>query len=72
MVGMVLIGSERQGRPKSVPPGNREWITVIWAIAAESQSIAPLSFVQANIILLTGTENATFLTISLSQRAKNS
>ena len=32
MAGMVVTGSERQGRPKSVQPGNREWITVIQAI----------------------------------------
>ncbi|KAM5526784.1 fot5 transposase [Fusarium oxysporum f. sp. phaseoli] len=41
MAGMVITGSERQGRPKSVQPGNREWITVIQAINAEGQSIAP-------------------------------
>ncbi|EGU73081.1 hypothetical protein FOXB_16409, partial [Fusarium oxysporum f. sp. conglutinans Fo5176] len=41
MAGMVVTGSERQGRPKSVQPGNREWITVIQAINAEGQSIAP-------------------------------
>ncbi|RKL09703.1 hypothetical protein BFJ70_g16619 [Fusarium oxysporum] len=41
MAGMAVTGSERQGRPKSVQPGNREWITVIQAINAEGQSIAP-------------------------------
>jgi hypothetical protein len=41
MAGMVVTGSEKQGRPKSVQPGNREWITVIQAINAEGQSIAP-------------------------------
>ncbi|KAJ3539819.1 hypothetical protein NM208_g5337 [Fusarium decemcellulare] len=41
MAGMVVTGSERHGRPKSVQPGNREWITVIQAINAEGQSIAP-------------------------------
>ena len=41
MSGMVVTGSEREGRPKSVQPGNREWITVIQAINAEGQSIAP-------------------------------
>ncbi|KAM5529679.1 hypothetical protein BFJ63_vAg16464 [Fusarium oxysporum f. sp. narcissi] len=41
MAGMVVTGSERQGKPKSVQPGNREWITVIQAINAEGQSIAP-------------------------------
>jgi hypothetical protein len=41
MAGMVVTGSERQGRPKAVQPGNREWITLIQAINAEGQSIAP-------------------------------
>jgi hypothetical protein len=39
--GMVVTGSERQGRLKSVQPGNREWITAIPAINAEGQSIPP-------------------------------
>jgi hypothetical protein len=42
MAGMVVAGSERQGRPKSVQPGSREWITVLQTINAECQSIAPL------------------------------
>ncbi|KAF5255628.1 hypothetical protein FOXYS1_13950, partial [Fusarium oxysporum] len=39
--GMVITGAERRGRPKSVQPGNREWITVIQAINAEGQAIPP-------------------------------
>ncbi|CAM1507691.1 Fc.00g073320.m01.CDS01 [Cosmosporella sp. VM-42] len=39
--GMVIIGSERRGKPKSVQPGNQEWITVIQAINAEGQAIQP-------------------------------
>jgi len=39
--GMVVTGSEKLGRPKSVQPGNREWITVIQAINAEGQAIEP-------------------------------
>jgi hypothetical protein len=39
--GMVVIGTDRRGRPKSVQPVNREWITVIQAINAEGQAIAP-------------------------------
>ncbi|KAF5725033.1 hypothetical protein FMUND_246 [Fusarium mundagurra] len=35
MAGMAVTGSETQGRPKAVQPGNREWITVIQAINAE-------------------------------------
>ncbi|KAH7471320.1 hypothetical protein FOMA001_g13102 [Fusarium oxysporum f. sp. matthiolae] len=41
MAGMAVTGSEGQGRPKSVQPGNREWITAIAAINAEGQSIPP-------------------------------
>jgi hypothetical protein len=39
--GMVVTSSERQGIPKKVQPGNREWITAIQAINAEGQSIPP-------------------------------
>jgi hypothetical protein len=39
--GMVVTGAERRGRPKSVQPGNREWVTVIQAINAEGWAIAP-------------------------------
>ncbi|KAF6514113.1 hypothetical protein HZS61_006369 [Fusarium oxysporum f. sp. conglutinans] len=39
--GMVVTGADRRGRPKSVQPGNREWITVIQAINAEGQAIPP-------------------------------
>jgi hypothetical protein len=39
--GMVVTSSERQGMPKRVQPGNREWITVIEAVNAEGQSIPP-------------------------------
>lgn len=39
--GMVIIGSERRAKPKSVQPGNREWITVIQAINAEGWAVQP-------------------------------
>ncbi|RKK77815.1 hypothetical protein BFJ71_g16645 [Fusarium oxysporum] len=39
--GMVVTGTEKRGRPKSVQPGGREWITVIQAINAEGQAIPP-------------------------------
>ncbi|KAL2887374.1 hypothetical protein HOO65_050495 [Ceratocystis lukuohia] len=39
--GIVVTGSERRSKPKSVQPGNREWITVIQAIDAEDWSIPP-------------------------------
>ncbi|KAJ3454558.1 hypothetical protein MRS44_013158 [Fusarium solani] len=39
--GMVVTGAERRGNPKSVQPGNREWVTVIQAINAEGRAIQP-------------------------------
>ncbi|KAM5529722.1 transposase [Fusarium oxysporum f. sp. phaseoli] len=39
--GVVVTGSERRGRPKSVQPGNREWVTAIQAINAEGRAIDP-------------------------------
>ncbi|RKK31124.1 hypothetical protein BFJ66_g15995 [Fusarium oxysporum f. sp. cepae] len=38
---IVITSSERRGRPKSVQPGNREWVTAIQAINAEGQAIDP-------------------------------
>ncbi|KAF7565581.1 ZnF-C2HC domain containing protein [Pyrenophora tritici-repentis] len=31
---LVITGAERKGRPKSIQPGNREWVTLIAAISA--------------------------------------
>ncbi|RKL09147.1 hypothetical protein BFJ70_g16698 [Fusarium oxysporum] len=39
--GVVVTGAERRGKPKSVQPGNREWVTVIQAINAEGRAIDP-------------------------------
>src|SRR6478752_4268599 len=39
--GTVVTGSHRQGLPKQVQPGNREWITVIEGVNVEDQSIPP-------------------------------
>jgi hypothetical protein len=39
--GVVVTGSEKRGRPKSVQPGNREWVTVIQGINAQGCSIPP-------------------------------
>jgi len=39
--GMVVTGSEKREKPKSVQPGSREWITVIQAINAECWAIPP-------------------------------
>ncbi|SPJ89683.1 related to transposase [Fusarium torulosum] len=39
--GMVITGTERHGRPKSVQPRGQEWITIIQAINKEDQAIPP-------------------------------
>jgi hypothetical protein len=38
---LVVTGSERRGRPKSIQPGDREWVTVIAAINAAGWSVPP-------------------------------
>jgi hypothetical protein len=38
---LVVTGSERRGRPKSIQPGNREWVTSIAAINAAGWSVPP-------------------------------
>jgi hypothetical protein len=39
--GGVVTGSERRGRPKSIQPGNREWVTVIQGINSMGGAIPP-------------------------------
>jgi hypothetical protein len=39
--GTVITSAERRGKPKSVQPGNREWVTVIQAISADGQVVPP-------------------------------
>ncbi|KAI1685721.1 DDE superfamily endonuclease [Pyrenophora tritici-repentis] len=38
---LVITGAERRGRPKSIQPGNREWVTLIAAISAAGWSVPP-------------------------------
>jgi hypothetical protein len=38
---LVVTGSERRGRPKSIQLGNREWVTLIAAINAAGWSVPP-------------------------------
>jgi hypothetical protein len=38
---LVVTGSKRRGRPKSIQPSNREWATVVAAINAAGWSIPP-------------------------------
>ncbi|KAF1934445.1 uncharacterized protein M421DRAFT_50243 [Didymella exigua CBS 183.55] len=35
---LVITGAERRGRPKTLQPGNREWVTLIAAISAAGWS----------------------------------
>jgi hypothetical protein len=44
--GAVVTSSERQGRPKSVQPGNREWTTVVQGINAMGWAIPPFLIFQ--------------------------
>jgi hypothetical protein len=41
MTQLVVTGSERRGRPKSIQPGDREWVTAIAAINAAGWSVPP-------------------------------
>jgi hypothetical protein len=38
----VITGSERQGRPVTTQPGNREWVTVIEAVNTRGFALPPL------------------------------
>ena len=38
----VITGAERRGKPLHKQPGNREWVTVIEAIAADGRFLDPL------------------------------
>ena len=39
--GVVVTGSERRNRRKTIQPGNREWVTVIHSISARGESTPP-------------------------------
>jgi hypothetical protein len=43
----VVTGSDRAGRPRTVQPGNREWVTVIETISARGVIIPPLIIFEA-------------------------
>ncbi|RFN50199.1 fot5 transposase [Fusarium flagelliforme] len=68
--GKVVTSAERRGRPKSVQPGNREWVTVIEAVSAEGQSIPPFIIVKGKRHLRSWYEESNLPTdwaIALSQ-----
>src|SRR5207248_666309 len=43
----VVTGTDRAGRPRTVQPGNREWVTIIEAINAQRVTIPPLVIFEA-------------------------
>ena len=43
----VVTGSDRAGRPRTVQPGNREWVTIIECINALGGAIPPLVIFEA-------------------------
>lgn len=43
----VVTGSDRAGRPRTIQPGNREWVTVIETIGACGSLIPPLVIFEA-------------------------
>ena len=43
----VITGTDRAGRPRTVQPGNREWVTIIEAINALGVAIPPLIIFKA-------------------------
>ena len=43
----VVTGADRAGRPRTIQPGNRKWVTVIEAICARGFTIPPLIIFKA-------------------------
>jgi hypothetical protein len=43
----VVIGTDRAGRPRTVQPGNREWVIIIKCINALGGAIPPLVIFEA-------------------------
>ena len=41
LTSKVVTSSERRMRPKSVQPGNREWVTAIQAVNAQGWMVPP-------------------------------
>jgi hypothetical protein len=53
----VVTSTDRQGRPRTVQPGNREWVTIIKAISANGFIPPPLVIVEAVMHQLAWYEN---------------
>ena len=43
----VVTGTDRAGRPRTVQPGNREWVTIIETINTQGDTILPLVIFEA-------------------------
>lgn len=43
----VVTGSDRAGRPRTIQPGNREWVTIIETVNSRGFAIAPLVIFEA-------------------------
>jgi hypothetical protein len=43
----VVTRTDRAGRPRTVQPGNREWVTIIETISAQGDTIPPLVIFEA-------------------------
>jgi hypothetical protein len=43
----VVTGTDRAGRPRTIQPGNREWVTVIETVCASGIAIPPLVIFEA-------------------------
>jgi hypothetical protein len=49
----VITGSERAGRPVSIQPGNREWVTVIESVSSSSWSLPPMIIFEGKVYIST-------------------
>ena len=49
----VITSSERQGRPRTIQPGNREWVSVIEGINSTGWSIPPFIILSGKVHLTT-------------------
>jgi hypothetical protein len=49
----VVTGSERAGRPVSIQPGNREWVTVIESVSSTSWSLPPIVIFEGKVYIST-------------------
>lgn len=55
---LVVTSAERQGKPKTKQPGNREWVTAIQAVNALGWAIPPFLIVKAKVHLASWYENS--------------